>query len=268
MSRHSTTDGGPELSIVIPAYDEARRLPDTLAKIDAYLQDSALATEVLVVENGSTDRTREIAQAFAAEHPYLRVLHSAKGKGIAVQTGMLAARGAYRCMCDADFSMPIEEMPRLIEPLMQGSDVAIASREAPGARRYGEPRLRHWMGRVFNGFERVLVLPQFHDTQCGFKCFRGAAAEQIFARQTMTGWGFDLEIVVIALALNFRVVEVPINWYYDADSRISPVRHSVSMLRDLLEIRSKWKFGLYDGPQGSDVTRSPIADISQPLSGD
>ncbi len=235
----------PLLSIIIPAYNEEERLPESLRKIDEFLQAQPYQAEVLIVENGSRDRTTDVAEAFAADHPYVRVLHSPQGKGAAVKTGMLAATGAYRFMCDADLSMPIEEVNKFLPPATNSYQVAMASREAPGAHRYDEPEYRHLMGRVFNLIVRMLAIPKFQDTQCGFKCFTAEAAEAVFSRQTMNGWGFDVEIVAIALSLNFKVIEIPINWYFDDDSRVSPAQDTLRMLGEVLQVRRNLRAGLY-----------------------
>jgi len=235
----------PLLSIIIPAYNEEDRLPGSLHKIDEFLKKQTYTAEVLVVENGSSDGTTAVAEAFAAEHPYVRVLHSAKGKGAAVKMGMLSAHGEYRFMCDADLSMPIKEVNKFLPPVPNSYQVAMASREAPGARRYDEPEYRHLMGRVFNLIVRWLAIPGFQDTQCGFKCFTAEAATEIFQRQTMDGWGFDVEVVAIALQLGYKVVEIPIDWYFDANSRISPFQDTLRMFREVLQVRRNLRAGIY-----------------------
>lgn len=235
----------PLLSIVIPAYNEERRLPGSMQKIDAFLAAQSYQAELIIVENGSIDNTTAVAEAFAAEHSYTRVVHSARGKGAAVRMGMLEAIGRYRFMCDADLSMPIEEVSKFLPPAVPPYHVAIASREIAGAHRYGEPAYRHLMGRVFNTIVRWLAIPQFQDTQCGFKCFAGDAADDIFRRQSMDGLGFDVEAVAIALARGYTVIEVPINWYFDADSRVRPVHDTVRMVREVWAVRRNLKAGVY-----------------------
>ncbi len=235
------------LSIVIPAYNEEKRLPGTLQKIDEFLSKQDYSAEVLVVENGSTDRTAEIVRDFSKEHPQFKLISiKERGKGIAVKTGMLAAQGEYRFICDADLSMPIEEVNKFLPPTLEGYDVAIASREAPGAHRFNEPWYRHLMGRVFNFIVRVLAVPGFADTQCGFKCFTAEAAELVFPKQTMSGWGFDVEVLFIALHHGLKVVEVPVNWYYMENSRVNPVKDTFSMLREVLKVRQNARKGIYD----------------------
>jgi len=241
-----TNQPEPIVSIIIPAYNEEVRLPRSLKQIVEFAQGQSEPIEVLVVENGSRDRTTEIAEAFAVQYPFIRVLHSAKGKGVAVQAGMMAGQGRYLFMCDSDLSMPITELPKFLPPLCcQDYDVAIGSREGPGAHRYNEPGYRHLMGRVFNLVVRALAVPGFQDTQCGFKSFRREVAREVFAEQTMTGWSFDVEALYIALRRGYRVVAIPIDWYADDDSKIDPVRDTLHMVRDLLRIRINGWRGVY-----------------------
>lgn len=239
----------PYLSIIIPAYNEEARLPSALEKIDAFLKTAPYASEVLVVENGSQDRTLELALNFQNQMPNLRVLKEMqRGKGLAVRTGMLAAHGNYRFFCDVDLSMPIEQVSRFLPPAHNPLDVAIGSREAPGSIRYNEPQYRHFTGRVFNTIVRWLALPGLQDTQCGFKCFPDEVAERVFPLQTMTGWAFDVEVLFIARRMGYRVVEVPIDWYFNADSRVSVLKDSLRMAADLLTIRRNAWQGRYDEP--------------------
>ena len=199
------------------------------------------------MENGSTDRTYEIAQEFTKKNANLRVIQNDwRGKGLAVQRGVKEARGEYVFLCDADLSMPIEEISKFIPPQLQNVDIAIASREAPGAVRYHEPYYRHFTGRVFNTLIRWLVLPTLQDTQCGFKCIRANVARDIFRYQTLTGWAFDVELLYIARHHKYQVVEIPIDWYFNADSKISIFRDSLRMFLDLLLIRRNARRGLYD----------------------
>jgi dolichyl-phosphate beta-glucosyltransferase len=240
----------PHLSIVIPAHNEESRLPRTLEQVFAFLRAQPYATEVLVVENGSTDRTLAIAEEFASRRPELRVIRAeGRGKGLAVRLGMLAAAGDFRFMCDADLSMPIEEVKRFLPPALADYDVAIGSREAKGARRYEEPAHRHLGGRYVNLLIRLLILPRLQDTQCGFKCFRAAVAQDLFQHQTLMGWSFDIELLYIAHRRGYRVVEVPIDWYYRTESKVSAVPDAVRMIADIFRIRANGRRGLYDAPQ-------------------
>ena len=237
----------PYLSIVIPAYNEEARLPESLREIAAFVAEQAYPIEVIVVDNNSTDRTHALAESFMPELPGLRVLFEGRqGKGAAIRTGMLAARGAFRFICDADLSMPIADVNQFLPPALDGYAIAIGSREAPGAVRYDEPAYRHLMGRVFNTIVRVLAVPGFQDTQCGFKMFTAEAAEALFPLQTMDGWSFDVEVLHVAYQRGYRIVEVPIHWYYKANTRIHPIRDSIDMLREVLKIRLNSLRGRYD----------------------
>jgi dolichyl-phosphate beta-glucosyltransferase len=238
----------PFLSIVIPAHNEEHRLPGTLEQIDDFLQTQPYLAEVVVVENGSCDRTYEITCEYARKMPNLRVFQeTARGKGLAVRKGMLEARGEYRFISDADLSMPIAEVNRFLPPNIPEIDVAIGSREAPGAVRYNEPVYRHMVGRAFNSMVRLLALPGLDDTQCGFKCFRAAVADDIFRHQTLTGMSFDVEVLYIARLHHYKIEEIPIPWYFNADSRVRLLHDSLHMGLDLLAIRRNAARGLYNG---------------------
>lgn len=241
----------PFLSLIIPAYNEAGRLPGTLKEVHAFLSKQDYRSEIIVVENGSTDSTFEIATSMQAHIPNLRVMHEGiKGKGWAVKQGILASSGEYRFICDADLSMPIGELPRFLPPQLENAPIAIASREAPGAVRYGEPEFRHLVGRAFNLMVRLMLLPGVQDSQCGFKCFRADAAERIFSQITIRGWTFDVEALFLARKIGFPIVEVPIPWYHKPLSRVKVLRDSIQMGLDLVKIRWNALTGKYDDSQG------------------
>jgi dolichyl-phosphate beta-glucosyltransferase len=242
----------PFLSIVIPAHNEESRLPPSLLKIQDFLATQPYSAEVVIIENGSQDQTLEIAKEFAQNNQRIRVLHEeVRGKGLAVRRGMLEARGEYRFICDADLSMPIEQINRFLPPSLPEPDVVIGSREIAGAVRYHEPIYRHLIGRVFNTLVRWAALPGLQDTQCGFKCFHRIAAEDVFQRQTLPGMSFDVEALFIARRLGYRIQEVPIDWYFDPDSRVRLVQDSLRMFVDLLTIRRNAAQGYYDTPPQS-----------------
>ncbi|HPX65143.1 MAG TPA: glycosyltransferase family 2 protein [Anaerolineaceae bacterium] len=237
----------PFLSIIIPAHNEAARLPQTLASVQNYLTSKNFNAEVIVVENASTDETTQIVRDWQAKMPNLRLISREEaGKGGAIKQGMLEARGAYRFMADADLSMPISELDKFLS-MGKSHHVAIASREAKGAKRVGEPEYRHLIGRAFNLLVKLIVLPKVEDSQCGFKWFSAEAAQRIFPLQTMTGWSFDVEVLAIARELGYTVTEVPITWYYREGSRINVFKDSWHMFRDLWHIRRKRKQGMYRG---------------------
>ncbi|MEX0788549.1 MAG: dolichyl-phosphate beta-glucosyltransferase [Anaerolineales bacterium] len=236
----------PFLSIIIPAHNEESRLPSTLEAVFDFLGGQPYSAEVIVVDNASHDRTAEIARAQATLHPNLRVeSQTVIGKGAAVRAGILAARGDFRFICDADLSMPIQEIRQFLPPALDGFDVAIGSRELPGSSRHDEPAYRHWIGRAFNTLVRWMAIPAFQDTQCGFKCFRGEVAEELFRQQRLDGWTFDVEVLFLALRRGYRVVEVPISWYYVPGSRVRVIADSFAMFFDLIRIRRNWNRGLY-----------------------
>jgi dolichyl-phosphate beta-glucosyltransferase len=249
----------PLLSLIIPAFNEGDRLPFTLPQIVDYLQEQEYASEVIVVDNNSSDDTAKISEKFAVEFPFIRVLtESTQGKGAAVRTGMMAATGEYIFMADADLSMPISELNKFLPPKLENYDVAIASREVKGAVRYNEPAYRHLMGRVFNLIVKIIAVPGFQDTQCGFKSFRRSVALEILRGQTINGWAFDVELLFIARKRGFEIVEVPIDWYYRANSRISPLKDALEMVREVARIRLNGFKGSYDLQPGNQV---PTLDI-------
>jgi dolichyl-phosphate beta-glucosyltransferase len=237
----------PSLSIVIPAFDEAARIGRTLEELTGHLPSLSHDWEILVVDDGSRDDTCAIVERLASADPRIVLRREPhRGKGGTVRAGMLAARGDLRFMCDADLSMPVTELSRFLDLVPSRFDIVIGSREGAGARRVGEPGYRHVMGRVFNGLVRRLTVPGIGDTQCGFKMFTRNAAEAVFTRVTLNGWAFDIEALVIAKRRGLRIHELPIEWHYRELSRVSPIRDSLLMLRDVLKIRANEVRGTYD----------------------
>lgn len=240
----------PFLSIIIPAHNEAERLPSSLEAVKSFISSLPFETEVIVVENNSSDATAEIVREWMKTMPQLHLISLAQpGKGNAIRTGMLAAQGDYRFMADADFSMPVEEIRKFLADGKPLAPVAIASREAPGSKRIGEPFYRHLIGRVYNFLVRMVVLPGLQDTQCGFKCFSAEAAQAIFPLQRLEGWSFDVEVLTIARQLGFEITEVPITWHYQPGSRMHLLGDSLQMAKDLFTIRQYKKKGLYNAPK-------------------
>ncbi len=237
----------PFLSIIIPAYNEEFRLPDTLSQVESFLEEQIYSSEVWIVDNNSTDRTSEIIQEYSSRNTNFQGLFEKEpGKGAAVRCGMLKAQGDFLFMCDADLSMPIKELNNFLPPQLEGFDIAIASREAPGAVRYDEPQFRHLGGRLMNGLIQLFALPGINDTQCGFKCFSATTAKDLFQHQTLSGWSFDIELLYIARQRGFTIKEIPIPWIYHQESKVNPFRDALKILLDIKTIRRNSAQGLYD----------------------
>lgn len=234
------------LSIVIPAYNEETRLQNTLPQVANFLTTQPYKAEIVVIDDGSVDRTAEVVEQIARQYACIRLVRAAHGgKGHAVKTGMLQVDSEYAFLCDADLAMPITELPKFLPPLQNGYQVAIGSREGQGAVRYNEPFYRHLMGRVFNWLVKTMAVPGFEDTQCGFKCFHHSARSDLFSHQTIDGFGFDVEVLYIALKRGYRIVEVPIDWYYQAESKVHPIRDTLRMIRDIMTVRRNDRLSLY-----------------------
>ncbi len=239
----------PTLSIVIPAYNEVTRLARSLERVLAYLDRRGLAAEVLVVDNGSTDATPALAREWAARDRRVRALDTGgvRGKGVAVRTGMRAARGDRVLFSDADLATPIEEVEKLEAALDAGAGVAFASRALPDSDiQVHQSALRETMGRAFNRVVQLLAAPGIRDTQCGFKLFTAEAARRIFAVQWLDGFAFDVEAVFLARRMGFRVAEVPVIWRHDADSKVRMWRDGVVMLWDIVRVRWSALRGRYN----------------------
>lgn len=237
------------LSIVVPAFNEQRRLGATLTTLTSYLRQQNWEWEVRVVDDGSRDQTAAIAESFSRGEPRVVVQREPhRGKGGAVKAGILAARGEYRFICDADLSMPVQEIRNFLPPALEDFHVAIGSREGKAARRIGEPAYRHVMGRLFNLAVQHLTLPGIEDSQCGFKMFTAHAANSIFPLVTVDGWAFDVEVLTVARARGLRIVEVPIEWHYRQESQLSMIRDGFAMARELLRITFRRLRGHYRVP--------------------
>ena len=236
-----------DVSIVVPAFNEEVRIGSTLEDLSRFLAAQSWTWEVRVVDDGSADATCRIVEEWHRREPNIVLQREPhRGKGGAVKAGLLASAARFRFICDADLSMPVGELPRFLPPKLTDFDVAIGSREGVGARRVGEPMIRHVAGRVFNYAVQRLTVPGINDTQCGFKMFTGAAADAIFPQVTVEGWAFDIEVLSIARARSMRIVEVPIEWHYRRASQLSLIRDGVSMFRELLRIRAKASRGDYN----------------------
>ena len=231
----------PDLSIVIPAFNEANRITRTLAAIRRYAEVNGKHIELIVVDDGSMDQTAEIARDFDAGPLTVEVLvnETNRGKGYSVRRGMLAAHGRVLLMSDADMSTPIEDIEKLLPWIEDGHDVAIGSRNMPESElRPSQPLPRRMMGAMFRSLRRGLLRDGVRDSQCGFKCFTAAAAQEVFHRQSETGFAFDCEILAIARRLGLRIREVGVLWCDNRDSRVRPIRDSWRMLVAIFRIRS------------------------------
>ena len=234
----------PFLSVVIPAYNEESRIASTLEQVHAYLSPQSYPWEIVVADDGSIDGTAHLVAAFARENPRVRLVSlEHRGKGWAVQQGMLAAAGQYRFLCDADLSMPVEQIGRFLGPRLEKVDVLLGSREITGSRRIGEPARRRLMGRVFNLLIRFLALPGIRDTQCGFKLFRAETTRVLFERQTLWGFAFDVEVLYLARRAGLEVREVAIDWHYREGSKVRPLRDAVLMVWDVTKLRWRLRAG-------------------------
>jgi dolichyl-phosphate beta-glucosyltransferase len=230
------------LSVVIPAYNEEGRLEGTLERVLDYLRAQPYASEVLVVDDGSSDGTAGLAAEVlegSTEHRVL-VNEENRGKGYSVRRGMLEARGERRLFSDADLSTPIEHAADLLAAIEQGADIAIASRAIPGADiEVHQSLIRESAGRMFSVVQRALLGSGIKDTQCGFKMFTGEAAEAVFPHQTLERWAFDAELIFVAQRLGLEVAEVPVRWIDSPHTKVKMVTDGLKMVLDLVRIRAR-----------------------------
>ena len=226
------------LSIVIPTYNESHGIKQTLDAIYEYLGDQNYSYEVILCDDGSYDLTIRIAKEFFGGKSNFQILSlSHKGKGSAVKTGMVTARGQYRFMCDADLAMPLDQIERFLKEITNGCDIAIGSRELSDSKRFGEPMLRYFAGRVFNLFVKFVAIRKYQDTQCGFKCFSSEAADKIFPLVRTNGWAFDVEVLLLADRYGFSVSQVPIDWRHGKKSKVDLRSAALQMIRDIFLTR-------------------------------
>ncbi len=235
----ATNDIG--LSVVIPAYNEEERLGPTLVRIVEYLAEQDYPSEIIVVDDGSSDGTADLARGMLAEMPIAhRVLVNERnrGKGHSVRRGMIEGTGRLRLFSDADLSTPIEHTADLMAAIERGADIAIGSRVAPGASiDVHQPLLRETAGRMFSVVQRAILGSGIKDTQCGFKMFTRQAAETVFPYQQLERWAFDAELIFIALRLGLGVVEVPVRWVNAPDTKVNALADGMQMVADLIAIR-------------------------------
>jgi dolichyl-phosphate beta-glucosyltransferase len=239
------TEQSPRLSIVIPAYNEERRLGPTLRRLHEYLSAQDYRWEIVVVSNGSTDDTAGLVRRFSDEVPNLRLIDiPERGKGIASRTGSLQSSGEIIFLCDADLSMPPHSLAAFLD-VIETVDVVVGSREASGSKRYSEPWHRHFMGRVFNRLVQAIAVKGIEDTQCGFKALRRQAAYDLFTQQRLNGFAFDVELLYLAQKYSYRIEEIGVEWHFDDDTRVRPGIDTLGMVKELLMIRVRDSFGGY-----------------------
>ena len=228
----------PSVSVVLPAFNEERRLPASLETLNRFLDDSYPDAEVIIADDGSTDSTAVVVEAVVVGSPRVRLLRLPhRGKGHAVRRAMLEATGRVRIFMDVDLAVPVDAIRDAVARVA-ASDVVIGSRESSGARRIGEPRLRWLMGRIFNAAVRWVSGLDHRDTQCGFKGFTAQAADQLFGGQRSDGFGFDVELLYLARKHGLTVDELPVEWHYDADSRVRWY-HPLRMLLEVVSMRRR-----------------------------
>jgi glycosyltransferase involved in cell wall biosynthesis len=248
----------PTYSIVIPAYNESARIPATLKSVVDCIRQRGWSAEVVVVNDGSSDSTADVVRAFAAANPEVRLLENPgnRGKGYSVRSGMLQAHGEVVLFSDADLSAPIEEADGLFAAIAAGADIAIGSRWLETKRQtIRQPFYRQFFGRCFNGVTRFVMGLKFADTQCGFKAFTRAAAQTVFQLQTIERWGFDPEILFIALKRGYRIQEVAVSWAHDERTRMSYLKDGIKMLQEIAIVRWNALTGRY-GKQVEHIDRA------------
>lgn len=233
------------LSLVVPAYNEESRIGGSIKRILDFLKSKPYTWELIIVDDGSSDGTSAVALSAGADIVHLRN-ETNKGKGYSVKRGILAAQGESIFFTDADLSTPIEEIDKCLPALGQ-ADVVIGSRALPESIiTLHQPMHREAMGRLYNKFVRIAALPGIKDSQCGFKGFAKKAAQDIFSRQRLTGFGFDVEVLYIAKRLGYRIVELPVTWHNSTASRVRPVKDGLVMLGDLIRVRLNDSKGFYE----------------------
>jgi glycosyltransferase involved in cell wall biosynthesis len=241
-----------DLSIVVPAYNEEHRIAPTLARLSAFLANQPVRWEIVVVDDGSRDATCSVVQAAMAHIPNLRLVRQSpnRGKGAAVRLGMREARGQIRVMSDADGSMPPEQLPRLLAPILAcRADIAIGSRYAEGAHTdVKQPWYRVAWSRLANRVIQRSLVPGVRDTQCGFKAFTAEAARALFGVGRIDGWAFDLEILALARRTGFSIAEVGVEWTDDRRSRVNPLKDMWKVVREAMTIRKNLRRGVYREP--------------------
>jgi dolichyl-phosphate beta-glucosyltransferase len=242
------TGKGPYLSIIIPAYNEEKLIGDTLSQVTTFLEAKPFSYEVLVVDDGSKDRTVEIVKEWGAKGFPIRALENVRnrGKGFSVRKGFQGASGEYALFSDADLSTPIKDSDLLLKWHAEGFEVAIGSRALKESKiDLHQPWWREIMGKTFNKIVQLLAIRGISDTQCGFKSFSREAYSTVFKRQTIDGFGFDVEALYIAKKHGFKIKEIPVTWVNRIESSVNPILHPIQMFCELFIIRFRDIMGVY-----------------------
>jgi len=237
-----------DLSIIIPAYNEEKRILKSLETIEEYLSSKNLSYEIIVVDDGSSDNTLLLVKDFSKSNNRTSCItyKNNMGKGFAVREGVKKSEGNLVLFSDADLSTPIKEMEKLIDAIKSGFDISIGSRALSNSEIIvSQPFYRKIMGKIFNILVRFLIFNGIKDTQCGFKCFTRKAAQEIFRRCRINGFSFDVEALLIGKKLGFKIKDIPVQWLNSPESRVHPIKHSLSMIKELLLIRLNVMRGLY-----------------------
>jgi glycosyltransferase involved in cell wall biosynthesis len=247
-----------EYSIVMPAYNEEAVIASSLTQVISFMKSYSSSYEVIIVDDGSEDKTVGVVENFAKDHPEIVLKKNPhKGKGFSVRTGILMSSGKYVLMADSDMATPIDEIKRLMVWVKDHDfDIVIGSREGVGAVRKNEPYIRHLMGRVFNALVQLLTVRGINDTQCGFKLFKAEVAHDIFNRLVLFGpdtpetnvprvTAFDVEVLVVAKRQGYTIKEVPVHWTYVQSSRVHPLRDTIANVTDVLAVKTNDLFGKY-----------------------
>jgi dolichyl-phosphate beta-glucosyltransferase len=229
-----------QLSVVIPTYNEEKRISGSLRAMIKYFEEREIDYEIIVSDGKSSDRTQKIVEKFSSQNPRIKLIkNNLRGKGLITSSGVRSASGDLILLADADLSTPIEEYDKLEDKIKTGADIAIGSRALPQSRiLIRQPFYREWLGKLLNRFVRWFYLPDIRDTQCGFKLFKGSVAREIFARQKIEGFLFDVEVLYLARKRGYKIVEVPIVWAHSKESKVNVLRELPQVVIDFLRIKN------------------------------
>ncbi len=230
----------PHLTIIIPAYNEAERIVESLSAIKSYMEKQTYSINVVLVDDGSTDNTFDICTTFAEQNQWLNVLSykNNEGKGYAVRKGMLYNAADFLLFCDADMSTPLEELDQFWDYINQGADIVIASRPLPGSSLVKrQPIYREMAGRLLNKYIQIVAVPGIQDTQCGFKLFKREAAVNVFNKCVINGFSFDIEVLHLSQKLGYKIKEAPVHWYHKSGSKVHLLQDGLRLLYDTIKIR-------------------------------